>query len=181
MMKHKIALLCLIACSAQASLVKINPEKTFVPLRLGKLELFHEGNEFKVLRNNKIHVVENYSLDKPLRDIDSKQLSKILLHHKLHVSEFGADEFQIKPMGQLKGGGAVGATIGCWTGRFVAQAIGYGIVAPIIALPAWVGGPWAYGVAVAGVAGTIAPIVESASMTTAIAGGIIGGVITGPA
>jgi hypothetical protein len=60
-MKNKIALLCLMACSMQASLVKINPELTFISSRLGNLELFHVGNEFKVLKKNKVYNVENYS------------------------------------------------------------------------------------------------------------------------
>ncbi|MDR3551005.1 MAG: hypothetical protein P4L31_06335 [Candidatus Babeliales bacterium] len=123
-MKNKIALLCLAVFSAQASLIKINPELTFVPHHLGKLELFHEGNEFKVLKNNKTHVVENYLLEKPLRGIDSKQLSKILLYSKLHVSEFGNDEIQIKSMGQLKGGGPVTGAVVYWA----VKSLGWGAV-----------------------------------------------------
>lgn len=74
--------------------------------------------------------------------------------------------------------GVGGAAIGFWIGRFIGQTIGYGIAA-IAALPAFVAGPIAYTAATAGMIGTISPLVESASHITGIAGGIIGGTITG--
>ena len=87
--------------------------------------------------------------------------------------------FLITNNGILIHNGAAGATGGFWIGRFIGQAIGYGS-ALIISLPALAGGPVVYGIAVAATAGTIAPVVESASQVTGLAGGIIGGTITGP-
>lgn len=170
-----------ISFASSQSMVKINDAARFASHKLGKIDVYHNNGEFQIMHNNKMHTVENHCLDKPLREINTKQLATFLAHGHLAINKTDSGEFTIRANDHLKGGGALGATIGCWTGRFVTQAIGYSIVAPIIALPALVGGPVAYGIAVAGAAGTIAPIVESASTAAAIAGGMIGAVVTGPA
>lgn len=190
-MTHKnikcfIAAVVSIVSSLTFGMQDLGKVSVYAPSKLGAIQLIHANKKFQVIQNGTTHEVQNAWLNKEIRNIETKQLAKYLAHgNLLYVNKSddgsGNGEFSIQSHNRLNGGGAGGATVGCWVGRFVAQAIGYGVVAPIIALPALAAGPVAYGVAVAGAAGTIAPIVESASTATAIAGGMIGAVITGPA
>lgn len=75
--------------------------------------------------------------------------------------------------------GVGGATTGAIIGRFLAWGVGVTVTA-IISSPALIGGPFAFGLAWAATTGAATPYIEGASHATAIAGGIIGGVITGP-
>jgi hypothetical protein len=97
----------------------------------------------------------------------------------LHISEFGADEFQIKQMGQLKGGGVVGTWLGSAAGYASAHAATSGICA-IIATPFYIVNPVVGAAVFVGVSKAAHVLVQPIAYSAAIAGGIAGGVATGP-
>lgn len=146
---------------------------------LGKVGILHCKSGFSVVEKDCIKPVQNCFVDKGLRGISKENLSKALACGYLSAQRMSDGEYTISHHVCGKGGGAGGATVGFWIGRFIGQTVGYGIVS-IVSLPALVAGPIAYGAAVAGLAGTVAPLVESASQVTALAGAIIVGSSTGP-
>ncbi len=75
--------------------------------------------------------------------------------------------------------GIGGASTGAVIGRFLGWGIGVTITA-IISSPALLAGPVAFAGVWAATTGAATPWIEGGSHITAIAGGIIGGVVTGP-
>lgn len=158
----------------------VKPTSIFARSDVGNFDLYHDNSGFTVIQDGKMFPIERHSLDLVLRKIDHKQLKKFQKLGYIHVKKNDENQFSLVSNLRVRGGGAGGATAGFWLGRLAAQTVGYGIVA-LVALPAMVGGPVAYSVAVAGLAGTCAPLIESASHIVAIGTAITAGVATGPA
>lgn len=161
-------------------ILKLKEASVFSPSNLGKINIYHDNKGYHVVKGEEIFDIENHSLDPLLSTMKHKQLKKFQKVGYIDVKEISKNEFKLSSKVRGPGGGAGGATAGFWIGRFATQTVGYGIVA-IAALPAMVGGPVAYSVAVAGLAGTCAPLIESASHAVAIGTAITVGVATGPA
>lgn len=159
--------------------LQIKQKQLSVPEKLGALSVRKSEHGFTVLKGNAEQQVHAHDIDPVLRSLSNAQLAKALQTNRIKVSQLSNNDYKLSLQGGLKGGGAGGANAGFWLGRFLGQTIGYGIVS-IVSLPALAGGPLAYGAVVAGLAGTCAPLIESASHVTAISGAIIGGVATGP-
>ena len=149
------------------------------PHHLGNIKLSHDVDGFSVLKDGRKHAVAKYFVDKTVRNMPTEQVQKFLKHGYLSVNQMSDQGYSIQANGRINGGALGGAGAGMWIGRFVGQAIGYGAVA-IVSLPALVGGPATYVVACTALGGTVMPLIETASHVTAIAGGIIGGVVSGP-
>lgn len=186
MQKLVIASLLLVASAVsfvgameEGSLVKIKQSSLMAPASLGSIEVFHDQDGFHVMKDDERHDVKNYFVDPLLRKANKKTLKKFQKVGYLSVKQMSDGEFSLTANTRLLGGGVGGATAGFWIGRFVTQTIGYGIVA-IVALPALAGGPFVYSGVVMGLAGTCAPLIESASNVVAIGTAVIGGTITGP-
>ncbi|MBS1987339.1 hypothetical protein JST99_05415 [Candidatus Dependentiae bacterium] len=118
--------------------------------------------------------VEHYDLDSSLRKPNAlKDLFKSD-RSKLEVSRIGAG-YALKRHDQLKGGGLGGTTLGAYIGKFTVLFIGHGAILIASSLT----GP-AAPATFAALEGTFGLQIEAASQVGAIAGGIIGGVATGP-
>lgn len=146
---------------------------------IGNVEIYKDSHGFSILKDGEYTQIKRYDIDPLIAKMSDEQLEKFQEVGYLALKKRGED-YSIMAKTRGPGGGAGGATVGFWIGRFAAQTIGYGIVA-LVALPAIAGGPIAYSVAVAGLAGTCAPLIESASHVAAISTAIVAGVATGPA
>jgi hypothetical protein len=174
MFKHLIIAVLTVSSVQGAQLLK--GKQVYTPGRLGDVRLTHDYTGFKV--NDQLVYPQN--MDKALRSADAIKLKALLNNGYITVDQSADGQYKLSHHGRLNGGGVGGATAGAWIGRFIGQAIGYGIVA-IVCIPAAAGGPGAYAAACGVMGSTVAPIVESASHVTAIGGGIIGGLVSGPA
>lgn len=91
---------------------------------------------------------------------------------KFNIKEHSNGEYSLQAHIPLLGGGAGGATVGFWVGRF----LGYGIIAGVGAVVTW-----STGGTVTAVAGaTMLPVAEAFVMKMSLAGAILGGAFTGP-
>lgn len=141
---------------------------------MNAMQLTHKGNDFFV-DNTKI---ERAFIDKELRGIDNVKLAKLaaagatLKLAKLNNSE----DYALHLGAPLNGGGALGATIGFWTGKILV----HGTAQILMHVAALATGP-AYPVTLATLQTTLLVPVEAASNTVGLGLGILGGVATGPA
>lgn len=146
-----------------------------VPERLGTLVLFNSPQGFAVSKDKKVHLIESDALDATLRQMDYKQRSMYMMKGALTLNQADNGQYTLQSRANLKGGGALGAAIGCWLGKAVVYLGAYGTIA-IVSL---VTGPAAPVTFSALTAAWALPI-EAASQAGAVAGGIVGGVATGP-
>ena len=84
-------------------------------------------------------------------------------------------EFNLKSHGRLRGGGAGGATVGFYAGKFLVHFVGHGAMLVAAACT----GP-AAPATLAALEATFAVPLEAASNIGGLAGGVVGGVATGP-
>jgi hypothetical protein len=95
---------------------------------------------------------------------------------KFKVSKFSNGEYAVRADGDLKGGGALGATGGAIFGKFLVHFIGQGV----IQIAAICTGP-AYPATILALEAALLPtVIEPLSNVAAIGCGIAGGVATGP-
>jgi hypothetical protein len=166
-----IPLLSLQAADNQAALVM----KVLAPKEYGEMNLNRYADRFSISVGDQEKQIPNYMVSKPLRQMKPEQLAAFLQTNYLTLNQCSDGEFSLREHGRIKGGGWLGTAIGAWTGRVVGYTVVYGgvavVCAPLLLVPG-AGGP-AYGTAVA-------PVAEGLAMSLAIAGGITGGVATGP-
>jgi hypothetical protein len=167
------ALLLMLVSSSLVQAMQIEKKSLFIPGRLGDISVRHDQNSFHVMHDGETTAVKSWQMDKELRSISQDKLAKLLAAGAyLQVNQSGNNDYTLRLQQRINGGGAVGATIGCWLGRFAVYA-GAGL---IVAGATAIGGPpLAFAVG-----GTIAPVVEGMATAAAIGGGIVGGVATGP-
>lgn len=146
---------------------------------LGKVGILHCKSGFSVVEKDCIKPVQNCFVDKGLRGISKENLSKALACGYLSAQRMSDGEYTISHHVCGKGGGFWGAVAGCFVGKAVVSVVGHGTIW-IVSAGIGVFCPPA-GVA-AGIAleSTCGAMIEAASIKGAIAGGIIGGVATGP-
>lgn len=127
-----------------------------------------------VLRNENVQV--DPSVNKAILDfIEQRSCSPYI---EVSVSEEGEPVLRVN--GRLNGGGFFGAWAGGWAGYTAVNVGCYTIIGGVGALAGMVGGPVvAYGVT-HGLAATFSPLIQTAAITGAMAGGIGGAVATGP-
>ena len=100
---------------------------------------------------------------------------------RLSLSKNSEDEYIIHFGSLLKGGGAGGAVVGCWLGKLVVYTVGHGfIVVSSVAVGVATANPGATALAFVQMEAALGAEIEAASQVCAMAGGILGGVATGP-
>lgn len=148
------------------TIIRVAPEQKFFS--------FYKWINAEDLSLNDVLVTKNKSCIriKSIRHLQEKEtffFIDVKDHHNFLATEKGI----------LIHNGAGGAATGAIIGRWLAWGIGVTVTA-IISSPALVGGPVAFAGVWAATTGAATPYIEGASHVTAIAGGIIGGVATGP-
>jgi hypothetical protein len=142
--------------------------------------LFHDGSSFVVQRMGVTQQVPAYAVEREIRSYDVATLLKLQEHGYFDVQRsVEGNEYRIEFQPVLKAGGVGGANAGFWAGRFLGYGLVYGLTA-IVCLPALAAGPVAYGAAFKIASVTVAPIAEATATTFSVAGGVAGGVATGP-
>ena len=120
-------------------------------------------------------LVERYNMDKDLRSLNTDQLAKMLTAGAyISVNQSSDDEYSLELHNRLKGGGGIGATIGASVGFFGTLFVG----ASAIVVTSWAAGPLSPAVIYTGLTGA-GPMLVAQAKINGIAGGIIGGTITG--
>lgn len=143
-------------------------------------KLFHNGSSFVVQRMGVTHEVPSYAINRDIRSHDIATLIKLQEHGYFDVQRsVEGNEYRIEFQPVLKAGGVGGANAGFWTGRFLGYGLVYGLTA-IACLPALAGGPATYAVVFKAASLTVAPVAEAAATTLSLAGGVAGGVASGP-
>ena len=151
-----------------------------IPQRLGNITLHHNTDGFIVRDQGMDVAVKSYMVDKELRGISSKDLSKILVNGGyIAVDNRSGSDYSLQLQGRINGGGPIGATVGAVAGKaavhIAAQAV-YGTISGVVGIFC----PLAAGPVWYGLNATFATPVELASNAAAVACGIAGGVVTGP-
>jgi len=164
--------LSLILCSS-LSAMELKKEHLSIPQGLGNVKVLHKNNGKFYVNDAKVQV---YNTDKELRGLSREQLTSILAAGSyIQLKQIGDDNYKLSLEGRLLGGGLFGATAGAWIGKAVVYVAGHGAILVAGALT----GP-AAPVTILTLEAWFAPQIEMASMAGAVAGGILGGVATGP-
>lgn len=146
------------------------------PEKLGSLALLNMPNGFAVMKDKHITPIEPDCVDSTLRKMNYKQRTAYMLKGGgLELNQANTGEYTIKSVANIKGGGLLGAKIGFWAGKFTVYFAAH---AGMLIMAACTG-PAAPATYAALVATTAVPL-EAASNVGAIAGGVVGGVATGP-
>ena len=155
--------------------IHIQPTFVFVPSRLGSVDLYHGKKGFSVIHENKKHKIESPFTDPMVRNITPEQLKAFLNNGRLSINQTTDGTFLLKANTRTVGGGVGGATTGFYVGKFLHYFVCHGAIIVVSALT----GP-AAPATFAGLEACLAPHIELTSHATSLAGGIIGGVISGP-
>jgi hypothetical protein len=141
----------------------------------GSQEIMRTNKGFFVKEAGIKHRVDLGLVDKNLRALSAAQITALSKRNLIKITKCADGAYVLREQGKLKGAGPGGATAGAYIGKFVVHFIGHGTIAIISACT----GP-AAAVTAASLEATFLPAIEAASNVGAIAGGIIGGVATGP-
>ena len=161
--------------------MKIEKRALFIPQQLGDISAIHDDHEFKIEKNAQSFLVKRCYMDKELRGISQDKLSRLIKAGAyLAVTDIGKNEYSLKLNGRLNGGGVFGTIAGAWIGKSLVSLVGHGSIALVSGAVSIVATP-AAGIAVSiMLESTLGVAIEAASLKGAIAGGIMGGVATGP-
>ena len=142
--------------------------------------LMRTANGYSLQVDGLSREVKPYDVDARVRSMNGEQLGRLAAIGGLKAHKMSNGDYRIEIGGGLKGGGAVGATIGAWLG-WGAVTTASGLTAKgLVAAGTLVGGP--VGGAVGGTValGLHLVVFKPLSFVAAVAGGIAGGVATGP-
>ncbi|MFA6065854.1 MAG: hypothetical protein WC707_01590 [Candidatus Babeliaceae bacterium] len=172
--------LLLSVTASRAGQLSIKDSSIFSPKELGIVSLTRDSEGFHVIQNGVKRSVKNHWVDKTLRSIPSDKMEKFLQHGYISVNKMSDGEFTLNAKVRGNGGAYFGAVAGTIVGGAVVQGAYHGTLAGIgFALSPFIT-PVGAG-AVVGIIRTFTmPAAILATKTVAIAGGIVGGVITGP-
>ena len=143
------------------------------------IKLYCDNQGFIVQNGQTFSRIKSHDVDQLFKGRDLKEIAHYALFNKFQVSQLGENEYKLEHLGELKGGGLLGASIGWVVGKSGVSLLGHGS----IHLVSWGVGLLnpAVGVAVHIVLEqNLGPIIEIASLKAGIAGSIIGGAGTGP-
>ncbi len=167
-MRNSLLLLSLFSLSVSGSLL--------VPQRLGNVSLMTDDHGWAVYKDKKVHRVESDCMDPMLRQMDYKQRALYLVKGgSVAINQASDGQYTLKSVASLKGGGLFGAAFGAKLGMFCAHFLGHGA----ILIAGFCSGP-AMPATILALEATFGPSIIIAGKAAAIAGGIIGGVATGP-
>lgn len=146
------------------------------PESLGKVCIANMHDGFKVLKDGKLNHITSDCLDSTLRKMDFKQRNMYLIKGgSFYLNQANTGEYTLKSVANLKGGGIAGAAVGAKLGMFIVHFLGHGAILIAGACT----GP-AMPATILALEATFGPSIVVAGKAGAIAGGIIGGVSTGP-
>jgi len=168
MLKY-MALSILVVSSVNS--MELSPNQIQASHRLGDLSVSLSDEGFKV--NDSL--VQRYNMDKDLRDIKRAQLARLLTAGSyIAVNQSNNDEYSLQLQQRIRGGGVIGASIGSSVGFFGTLFVG----ASAIVITSWAAGPLSPAVIYTGLTGA-GPMLLAQAKINGIAGGILGGTITG--
>lgn len=178
----KAVMIALLCAPFVVNGMHINKKDIFIPKELSNTKVLYQNKDFHVLNHfaesghENVIPVERQHISKELRGISKKKLAELLLAGSyLVLKPISEDQYKIELQGRIAGGGVLGATIGCWTGKFVASFVGHGLMVAAAACT----GP-VFPATLFALEATFGHTLEVATTAAAIAGGIAGGVATGP-
>lgn len=121
--------------------------------------------------------IPNYMVSKQLRSMDPAKLAAVLNSGNayLDINECSDGLYSMDIKGRVRGGGSAGAAAGFWIARGLWYGVTYGTIGIVSALT----GPAAPATFTA-LSATFAPAIETTALGVSAAGGILGGVLTGP-
>jgi len=138
--------------------------------------LFYNGHGFFVNDGDATSYVKPYDTDPIFEGKCVNDIMECVLRNKLRVVKIGERDYQVDLDRGLRGGGPTGFMIGAYAGKFITHLVGHTVILVVSAGT----GPLAPATFTA-LEATFGPTIEAASVVTALAGGIAGGVATGPA
>lgn len=154
----------------------INKKALFIPQRLGNISVCYNNNEFSIKKDQQLIPIQRCFIDKELRGISKENLNRLLTSSAyLVVNKINKNEYSLKLNGRLLGGGVVGATTGFYIGKFLTHFVAH----TAILIAGACTGPLAPAT-IASLEATFLPVIEATSNTVGLAGGILGGITTGP-
>lgn len=148
---------------------------------LGDLQLLKHKDNFYVAKNGIAHLVKKYDIDRLLKSANEEQLLKYFQNDGyIQIEQLSNQDYILKVKGKILGGGAGGAAAGILAGKFLVHftaQVGIGLASVGVTL---VAGPVVGYATFQALEVTLAPAIETASIYGAFAGGMMGGVATGP-
>ena len=154
----------------------IDHRSVHMPHSLQDAQLYHSKNKgFVVIQHAKKHVIDPMLMDKTSRNMDQQGLKNFLVRGYFAVNQTNDGSFTLRALPREEGGGVLGAVIGAFVGKMAVSVVGHGTLLIIAGLT----GPAAPATYLA-LESAFGAQIELASVKGAIAGGMIGGVATGP-
>ena len=189
--KFSASLVALMSLTLNDGLIESEP--VTAPSSLGQLSLHHDDG-FMIEKDSNMVPVLSQNIDRDIRLLPTARLAALLKSKQAYVSvgQNSADEYTMQLHGRLKGGGVWGAKIGAFIGKGFGIVVGHlGSIAVGAIVRKVTGktndngdynttGNVTGGTAIAVTKGLTKPAVEAFSNACAVAGGMIGGVLTGP-
>lgn len=140
------------------------------------VKLWSNNSHLFVEDENAAYRVEKYNMSHLLKEVMERQaMGKFTDGGYIRVKQLSDGKYALEAKVRGDGGGLTGTTVGCYIGKFTVHFIAHGTILVISSFS----GPAAPATATA-LEATFLPAIEAASNIGAIAGGIIGGLATGP-
>jgi hypothetical protein len=147
-----------------------------MPSDLDVRSVSYHNNKWIAQTNNGSAPIQPCFVDKAIRNIPQDKLAKLLsMGAYLRLNKLSNDELALHLEGRLQGGGIFGANAGFFAGKFLTHFVGHGTIMVVGLLT----GP-AAPATITALECTFAPVIEGASNVVGLAGGVAGGVATGP-
>lgn len=151
------------------------------PERLGPLAVVNMPNGFAVLKENKIYAIEADAVDSTLRTMNYKQRAAYMLKGgSLELNQANTNEYTLKSVANLKGGGPISGAIAYWVTKSFCWA-GVGAAATAATTAVVVAAVAMGGAAVGASAGAVAATTAAATTGVSIGIGAAGGGALGAA
>lgn len=142
----------------------------------GSINVLYNKEGFVVAHNATLTPVKPYDVAYELRKMDVERAAKVLSATQLRVSKLNNGEYTIARHGELKGGGAMGATVGFWLGKGVVYIGGHGAIVAAAAGS----GPLGFFATFASLEAQFCAPIEAASNQAGLGAGMLLAVATGP-
>lgn len=182
MLKRSI-ILSLIFLSAKAmdnSQMRVSKSSLQVSHKLGALALARDNNGFHVFEGNKKTTIKPYDVDPMLRTMNPEQFKEFQKVGYLTLKQLSNKDYKLNAHVRGNGGGAIGAQVGFWTGKFGTQAACYGAIAAVTAAVSAVATPAVGSVVGTALTNTLFVPIEALSNTVGLGTGILLATATGP-
>ena len=143
----RLLFVLLFSSQLNAMLIK-KGESLFVPRKLGALDVVKTDEGVEVIKASKRHKIHSYDVDPFLNKLDNEQLALFLQDNKMAISQLDNEDYKLKALGGLKGGGPIAGLVAglavravLYTAGAVATIVpGPGSTAAVVVVPAYVAG-----------------------------------------